>query len=89
MDCASMMLDVEGVGAVNGAPACTAGLTFGFLARDSLAWFDRMTKAQRAAAALFHSFASAPPSKHPHSLIPPTYGVNLTRSFREPARAAR
>jgi hypothetical protein len=32
MDCASMMLDVEGVGAVNGAPACTAALTFDFRA---------------------------------------------------------
>jgi hypothetical protein len=42
MDCASMMLDVEGVGAVNGALACPATLTFDFRVTCSISalWLD-------------------------------------------------
>lgn len=45
--------------------------------------------AAKPAAAFVALLRLMPPSKHPHSLVPPTHGVNLTRSFREPARAAR
>lgn len=57
MDCASMMLDVEGVGAVNGASACTA-------------WFSTTTLAQPVALGpALHMVNGSKTSTHSSSTI--------------------